>query len=168
MARNVSNHIHTSTTDPDARLYRRVKEKRPSCALSGMGRWRTATASPGSGGRACRTGGRAAHDRAVRRPADSEQLVAGKAYDAEDFVNELRSMSVAPHVAQNTSGRSSAVDRRTIRHGGYDVSQRIRKRIEEAFGGWIKMRSPMPLRCSKKQASLVILRHHARGRPHTR
>ena len=60
-----------------------------------------------------------------------------KAYDAEDFVNELRSMKVTPHVAQNTSGRSSAIDGRTTRHGGYAASQRIRKRIEEAFG-WIK------------------------------
>ena len=64
-------------------------------------------------------------------------LGADKAYDAEDFVNELRSMKVTPHVAQNTSGRSSAIDGRTTRHGGYAVSQRIRKRIEEAFG-WIK------------------------------
>ena len=60
-----------------------------------------------------------------------------KACDTEDFVNELRSMNVTPHVAQNTSGRSSAIDGRTTRHGGYAVSQRIRKRIEEAFG-WIK------------------------------
>ena len=60
-------------------------------------------------------------------------LGADKAYDAEDFVNELRSMNVTPHVAQNTSGRSSTIDGRTIRHGGYAVS----KRIEEAFG-WIK------------------------------
>jgi hypothetical protein len=40
-------------------------------------------------------------------------------------------------VAQNTSGRRSAIDRRTTRHPGYAASQRIRKRIEEAFG-WIK------------------------------
>jgi hypothetical protein len=46
-------------------------------------------------------------------------------------------MNVTPHVAQNTSGRSSAIDGRTTRHGGYAVSQRIRKRIEEALG-WIK------------------------------
>jgi hypothetical protein len=44
---------------------------------------------------------------------------------------------VTPHVAQNTSGRSSAIDGRTTRHAGYAVSQRIRKQIEEAFG-WIK------------------------------
>ena len=73
--------------------------------------------------------------------ADRPQAItlgADKAYDAEDFVNELRSMKVTPHVAQNTSGRSSAIDGRTTRHAGYAVSQRIRKRIEEAFG-WIKI-----------------------------
>ena len=46
-------------------------------------------------------------------------------------------MRVTPHVAQNTSGRRSAIDGRTTRHAGYAASQRIRKRIEEAFG-WIK------------------------------
>ena len=64
-------------------------------------------------------------------------LGADKGYDAEDFVNELRSMGVTPHVAQNTNGRRSAIDGRTTRHPGYKVSQRIRKRIEEAFG-WMK------------------------------
>jgi hypothetical protein len=64
-------------------------------------------------------------------------LGADKGYDAEDFVNELRSMKVTPHVAQNTRGRRSAIDGRTTRHAGYAASQRIRKRIEEAFG-WIK------------------------------
>ena len=61
---------------------------------------------------------------------------ADKAFDAQDFVNELRSMKVTPHVAQNTA-RRSAIDRRTTRHPGYAASQRVRKRIEEAFG-WIK------------------------------
>jgi hypothetical protein len=46
-------------------------------------------------------------------------------------------MNATPHVAQNANGRSSAIDGRTTRHAGYAVSQRIRKRIEEAFG-WIK------------------------------
>lgn len=46
-------------------------------------------------------------------------------------------MNVTPHLAQNTSGRRSAIDGRTTRHAGYGVSQRLRKRIEEAFG-WIK------------------------------
>ena len=47
-------------------------------------------------------------------------------------------MNATPHVAQNTNGRTSAVDRHTTRHVGYAVSQRIRKRIEEAFG-WMRM-----------------------------
>jgi hypothetical protein len=64
-------------------------------------------------------------------------LAADKVYDAEDFVNELRSMRVTPHVEQNLSGRSSAIDGRTTRHEGYGLSQRIRKRIEVGFG-WIK------------------------------
>jgi Transposase DDE domain len=63
-------------------------------------------------------------------------LAADKAFDAQDFVNELRSMRVTPHVAQNTT-RRSAIDRRTTRHPAYAASQRVRKRIEEAFG-WIK------------------------------
>jgi len=60
-----------------------------------------------------------------------------KHFDSADFVNELRSMNVTPHVAQNTSNRRSAIDGRTTRHPGYAISQRVRKRIEEAFG-WIK------------------------------
>ena len=50
---------------------------------------------------------------------------------------ELRELNVRPHLARNTSGRRSAIDRRTTRHPGYVTSQRVRKRIEEAFG-WIK------------------------------
>ena len=61
-------------------------------------------------------------------------LGADKGDDAADFVEELRTLNVRPHVARNTSGRRSAIDRRTTRHPGYAKSQRIRKRIEEGFG----------------------------------
>ncbi len=64
-------------------------------------------------------------------------LGADKAYDSRDFVNELRSLNVTSHVAQNDSGRRSAIDGRTTRHAGCPVSRRIRNRIEEAFG-WMK------------------------------
>jgi IS5 family transposase len=64
-------------------------------------------------------------------------LGADKGYDAAEFVEDLRALNVRPHVAQNTSRRRSAIDRRTTRHPGYVVSQCIRKRIEEAFG-WMK------------------------------
>ena len=64
-------------------------------------------------------------------------LGADKGYDVHDFVGELRHMNITPHVAQNDTNRRSAIDQRTTRHGGYRVSQRKRKRIEEVFG-WMK------------------------------
>jgi IS5 family transposase len=66
-------------------------------------------------------------------------LGADRGYDAADFVEELLTLNVRPHVAQNTNRRRSAIDRHTTRHPGYAASTRVRKRIEEAFG-WIKMR----------------------------
>ena len=69
-----------------------------------------------------------------RRPVT---LGADKGYDTGDFVMALRDKAVTPHVAQNTNRRRSAIDGRTTRHPGYAVSQRIRKRVEEAFG-WAK------------------------------
>jgi len=63
---------------------------------------------------------------------------ADKGYDTKDFVARCRAMNVVPHVAQNINNRRrSAIDARTTRHGGYSVSQRLRKRIEEIFG-WMK------------------------------
>ena len=59
-------------------------------------------------------------------------------FDAHDFVAELRYMEITPHIAQNDTKRRSAVDQRTTRHAGYQLSQKKRKRIEEAFG-WMKV-----------------------------
>ena len=64
-------------------------------------------------------------------------LGADKNYDTRECVQQLRDHNVTPHVAQNTSNRSSAIDGRTTRHAGYAVSQCFRKRIEECFG-WAK------------------------------
>ena len=64
-------------------------------------------------------------------------LGADKAYDARACVLTIREHGVTPHVAQNTTRRRSAIDRRTTRHTGYATSQRIRKRVEEVFG-WMK------------------------------
>ncbi|MET0119243.1 MAG: IS5 family transposase [Sedimenticola sp.] len=64
-------------------------------------------------------------------------LGADKNYDTKGFVDEMRCANVTPHVAQNTTNRSSAIDKRTTRHPGYKTSQVIRKRIEECFG-WAK------------------------------
>jgi IS5 family transposase len=57
-------------------------------------------------------------------------LAGDKNYDTQQCVAELRRRGVTPHVAQNTSGRRSAIDGRTTRHAGYDVSQKFRKRVE--------------------------------------
>ena len=137
-----SNETHASTTDPEARLYRKGKGKETKLCFMGHGLMEN---RHGLLVDACLTladghAERVAALHMIEPRADRPQAItlgADKAYDAEDFVNELRSMKVTPHVAQNTSGRSSAIDGRTTRHGGYAVSQRIRKRIEEAFG-WIK------------------------------
>jgi transposase len=64
-------------------------------------------------------------------------LGADKNYDTQGCVDDLRCANVTPHVAQNNSNRSSAIDGRTTCHEGYAVSLRIRKRIEECFG-WAK------------------------------
>jgi transposase len=137
-----SNDTHASTTDPEARLYRKGAGKEAKLCFMGHalmenrnGLVVNACLTPADG-----HAERMAALHMIEPRADRPQAItvgADKAYDAEDFVNELRSMKVTPHVAQNTSGRSSAIDGRTTRHAGYAVSQRIRKRIEEAFG-WIK------------------------------
>ncbi|WP_430981686.1 transposase, partial [Mesorhizobium ciceri] len=137
-----SNDTHGSTTDPDARLYRKGKGKETKLCFIGRGLMEN---RHGLLVDACLTfadghAERAAALHMIEPRADRSAAItlgADEAYDAEDFINELRSMRVTPHVAQNTNGRSSAIDGRTTRHGGYAVSQRIRKRIEEAFG-WIK------------------------------
>jgi transposase len=137
-----TNETHASTTDPEARLCRKGRGKEAKLCFMGHGLMEN---RHGLLVDACLTladghAERVAALHMIEPGADRPQAItlgADKAYDAEDFVNELRSMRVTPHVAQNTSGRRSAIDRRTTRHSGYAVSQRIRKRIEEAFG-WIK------------------------------
>lgn len=65
-------------------------------------------------------------------------IAADKAYDTKDFVAEMRNLNVTPHVSQNEKRPGgSAIDGRTTRHTGYQLSQRKRKRIEEVFG-WMK------------------------------
>ncbi len=64
----------------------------------------------------------------------SKAVGADKAYDTESFVEGCREINVTPHVAQNTSGRSSRIDQRTTRHPGYRLSQFARKLIETVFG----------------------------------
>ena len=137
-----TNETHASTTDPDARLYRKGSGKEAKLCFMGHGLMENRhgllvdACLTQADGHAERVAALQMIEPRADRPT-AITLGADKAYDVEDFVNELRSMKVTPHVAQNISGRRSAIDRRTTRHAGYAVSQRIRKRIEEAFG-WVK------------------------------
>jgi transposase len=137
-----SNETHASTTDPDARLYKKGKGKEAKLCFMGHGLMENRhgllvdaylTEASGYAERVAALTmiePFAGRTRAITLGAD-------KAYDTKDFVKDLRSMKVTPHVAQNINGRRSAIDGRTTRHSGYGISLRIRKRIEEAFG-WIK------------------------------
>lgn len=137
-----SNETHASTTDPDARLYRKGKGKEAKLCFMGHGLMENrhgllvdAYLTEASG-----YAERVAALRMIEPFTERTQAItlgADRAYDTKDFVKDLRSMKVTPHVAQNINGRRSAIDGRTTRHSGYGVSLRIRKRIEEAFG-WIK------------------------------
>src|SRR5712672_1449537 len=137
-----SNQTHRSTTDPDARLYRRGPGMEAKLCFIGHGLTENRCGLMVDA-RLIRVSGHAERLAAldmIEPRADRPRAItlgADRGYDAADFVEELRTRNVRPHVAQNKSGRRSAIDRRTTRHPGYASSQRIRKRIEEAFG-WIK------------------------------
>ena len=137
-----SNETHRSTTDPDARLYRKGPGMEAKLCFIGHGLMENRSGLVVDA-RLTRVSGHAERlaaldmiERCANRPK-AITLGADKGYDAADFVEELRTLNVRPHVARNTSGRRSAIDGRTTRHWGYEASQRIRKRIEEVFG-WMK------------------------------
>ena len=147
----LSNDTHRSITDPEARLYRKGRGREAKLSFMGHALMENRHGLIVDGcvteanGHAERTAALAMIEKRADRPnritlgadkggacpRDGRRPGPG---DAEDFVNELRSMNVTPHIARNTRGRCSALDGRTTRHPGYAVSQRIRKRIEEGFG----------------------------------
>jgi transposase len=142
-----SNETHASTTDPDARLYRKADGRESRLCFMGHvlmenrnGLAVDATLTHASG-TAEREATLAMLDRCPRRGRIT--LGADKAYDVTAFIADLRARKVTPHISINRVVskhgvvRRTAVDRRTTRHAGYAVSQVIRKRIEETFG-WIK------------------------------
>ena len=137
-----SNETHRSTTDPDARLYRKGPGMEAKLCFIGHGLMENRSGLIVDA-RLTRVSGHAERLAAlamIEPWADRPRAItlgADKGYDAADFIEELRTLNVRPHVAQNTSRRRSAIDGRTTRHPGYGMSQRIRKRIEEAFG-WVK------------------------------
>lgn len=137
-----SNDTHESTTDPDARLARKSGGHEAKLAYCGnvMIENRNGLVVDTELLQCSGTAERDAAMLMAERVEGVERitLAADKAYDTKDFVSEMRGMNVTPHVAQNTKrSGGSAIDGRTTRHEGYQVSQRKRKRIEEVFG-WIK------------------------------
>jgi IS5 family transposase len=136
-----SNATHVSTTDPEARLARKGAAHEAKLCYQGHvlmdNRHGLAVDA-----RLTQATGYAERETALAMAADLAgasriTLGADKGYDTRDFVAGLRELQVTPHVAQNTSNRSSAIDGRTTRHAGYLVSQQKRKLVEEIFG-WLK------------------------------
>ncbi|MCH8269251.1 MAG: IS5 family transposase [Acidobacteria bacterium] len=137
-----SNQTHQSTTDPDARLYK--KSKGAEARLSYLGH----VLMENRNGLLVQTmltqaDGTAERDAALLMASKipgTRRLTLGadKNYDTRDFVGTAREMKITPHVAQNTTNRSSAIDGRTTRRAGYEISQQKRKRVEQSFG-WMKI-----------------------------
>jgi len=136
------NDTHQSTTDPEAKLYRKSNGQESKLAYLGHvmmdNRHGIAidTMLTEANGGAERE---AALAMAAHLPGGRKRITLGadKGYDTLDFVQNLRQHFVTPHVAQNTSGRRSRIDERTTRHDGYRQSQKKRKLVEQVFG-WIK------------------------------
>lgn len=134
-----SNDTHESTTDPDARLFRKSDHTASILCYqghvlmenrSGLVVGAVVTHANGTNER---TAALAMLDTV---PGMGRKSVgADKAYDTQDFIDACRGRNVTPHVACNDTRRGgSAIDGRTTRHIGYALSQTIRKRIEEHFG----------------------------------
>ena len=132
------NDTHASTTDPDARLYRKGPGREAKLAYlghvlldnrHGLVANVCATAATGTAERA------AAASLLHASAAPGSTVGADKGYDVASFVGAVRGLGVTPHVAQKV--RFSAIDGRTTRHAGYLVSQRKRKLVEQVFG-WMK------------------------------
>jgi transposase len=138
-----SNATHRSTTDPEARLAKKGRGKEARLCYAGhlLTENRHGLIVEAELTEAAGTAEREAGLRllaAQRRRSGRRRLTVGadRGYDTRDFVAGARGLGVTPHVAGKA--RCPAIDRRTTRHGGYDASQRRRKRIEEAYG-WMKV-----------------------------
>ena len=137
-----SNETHESTTDPDARLARKSGGHEAKLAYCGnvIIENRNGLVVDTELMQCSGVAERHAAMLMVERVEGTGRITVGadKGYDTKDFVKEMRGMNATPHVAQNLKRPGgSAIDGRTTRHEGYQVSQRKRKRIEEVFG-WVK------------------------------
>jgi len=138
-----TNATHQSTTDPQARLFRKGKGKEAKLVFMAHALMENRNGLlvdfqvTEATGTAERDMARQLLQEVKTDGFHPATLGADKNYDTRQCVAELRQLGVTPHVTQNTSGRRSAIDGRTTRHPGYLVSQRLRMRVEEIFG-WIK------------------------------
>ena len=136
-----SNATHVSTTDPEARLARKGDGQETRLCFTGhvLMENRNGLVVDLDLTEASGPAEREAALALLRRRRGRRRITVGadKAYDTTDFVAGCRALNVTPQVAQHTTRRRSRIDRRTTRHPGYAVAQRIRKRVEEIFG-WVK------------------------------
>ena len=138
-----SNTTHQSTTDAEARLAKKGKGREAHLAYAAHALMENRYGLlvdfqvSQANGTAERDAVPELIDQARERGFHPRTLGADKGYDTKACVADLRERKVTPHVTQNTSGRRSAIDRRTTRHVGYVVSQRKRPLVEEIFG-WMK------------------------------
>ena len=135
-----SNDTHYSTTDPDARLFRKGAGKEAKLCHMGhlMMENRNGLIVDARLTEANGTAERTTALDMIEDNAKPGSTVGGdKNYDTADFVAGCRERGCTPHVSQNDTNRRSAIDGRTTRHPGYRLSTIKRKRIEEPFG-WIK------------------------------
>jgi transposase len=138
-----SNETHFSATDPDARLARKGPGREAKLALAGhvLMENRSGLVMKVLVTQATGTAEREAALQMVARLKGRRRrrltLGGDKGYDTADFVRDCRQLGVTPHVAQNTTRQRSAIDGRTVRHVGYQLSQRVRQRVEEIYG-WVK------------------------------
>ncbi len=162
-----SNETHASTTDEDARLYRKGKGQESKLAYPGHALMENrnglvvgATATRASG-----TAEREAASKLTKDLPEGATLGADKGYDVEGFVENLKARKIAPHVAINGTVsktgkvRKTSVPPEVAASAGYEVSQRIRKRIEEVFG-WSKITgglAQLKLRGLKKVEAVFVL-----------
>ena len=144
-----SNDTHASTTDPQARLYRKgntASELRYIGHTLSDNRhgWIANARVTQADGFAEREAAKAMINDAVQAAAKGAQVTVGadKGYDAAEFVQALQELKVIPHVAQNTSNRRSAMPDDIAATEGYGISQHKRKLIEQGFG-WAKFIGPI-------------------------
>jgi transposase len=138
---NRRNDTHQSTTDPDSRLYRKGgKESHLSFLGHVLMENRNGLVIEATLSQATGTAERDEAAKMIRNVTHGHRITVGadKAYDTKNFVKQLREIGATPHVAENICrNRVSAIDQRTVRHQGYAISQKKRKRVEEIFG-WMK------------------------------